>query len=54
MYDCFVWIKGIGCDSYWVEASNPVDAAIACDKRIAEETDATEWKILEVEEIKGR
>ena len=54
MYDVCVWIKGIGIDSYWVEANNPTDAAIAADKRIKEETDATKWEILGVEEIKGR
>ena len=54
MYDVYVWIKGIGLDSYWVEANNPVDAAIAADKRISEETDATKWEILGMEEIKGR
>lgn len=52
MYDCSVWIKGIGLDSYWVEASNPVDAACACDTRIREETDATEWEIIDIKEIR--
>lgn len=54
MYDVCVWIKGIGLDSYWVEANNPIDAALAADERIKEETDATKWEILGVEEIKGR
>ena len=54
MYDVCVWIKGIGLDSYWVEANNPTDAAIAADERIKEETDATKWEILGVEEVKGR
>ena len=54
MYDVCVWIKGIGLDSYWVEANNPIDAALAADERIKEETDATEWKVLDEKEIKGR
>jgi len=54
MYDVCVWIKGIGLDSYWVEANNPIDAALAADERISEETDATEWEIKDITEVKGR
>lgn len=54
MYDCSVWIKGIGLDSYWVEANNPIEAVIAAGERIKNETDATKWEILEIEEIKGQ
>ena len=54
MYDVCVWIKGIGLDSYWVEANNPIDAALAADERIKEETDVNEWKVLDAKEIKGR
>ena len=54
MYAVWVWIKGLGADCYWVDANNPAEAAIAADKRIKEETDATEWEIKDITEVKGR
>lgn len=54
MYDVGVWIKGIGLDSYWVEAPNPIEAARLAGERIKNETDAEDYMIMDIIVVKGR
>ena len=48
-WTCEVWCKGIGWDTYWVNADSVSDAEAECRRRLLEETDnPDEWQIISV------
>lgn len=49
---CDVWCKGIGWDTYWVNADSVSDAEAECRRRLQEETDNPDgWQIMSVKPL---